>query len=161
MKPSSLADWRHHMPEFLRDRRDLHDLVDAAIAARKNAYAPYSGFQVGAALRSTDGRVFCGVNVESASFPVGICAERSAIVAAVTAGARAFDEVVVVTDAEAPAAPCGMCRQFLAEFGLDLGVTVVGREGPAWRQTIRQLLPHAFTPGSFEPRPSWMDHRPG
>ena len=80
---------------------------------------------------------------------------------AVTAGARAFDEVVVVTDAEAPAAPCGMCRQFLAEFGLDLGVTVVGREGPAWRQTIRQLLPHAFTPGSFEPRPSWMDHRPG
>ena len=97
MKPATLADWRHQMPEFLRDRRDLHDLVDAAIAARKNAYAPYSGFQVGAALRSTDGRVFCGVNVESASFPVGICAERSAIVAAVTAGARAFDEVVVVT----------------------------------------------------------------
>lgn len=159
MSQSPLLNWRANVPGFLRERTDLHDLVDAAIAARKHAYAPYSGFAVGAALRSTDGRVFCGVNVESASFPVGICAERSAIVAAVTAGARAFDEVVVVTDAALPAAPCGMCRQFLAEFGLDLGVTVVGGNGPAWRETIRQLLPHAFTPGSFEPRPSWLDNQ--
>lgn len=141
------------IPDFIRDQPDLGELVRMAIAVRQKAYAPYSGFLVGAALRSRSGRIFVGVNVENASFPVGICAERSALVAAVSQGEREFDEIAVVTDAKEPAAPCGLCRQMLAEFGLGLGVTVVGRQGPAWRVTLGELLPHAFTPGAFEPRP--------
>ena len=147
------------MPQFkdaalLRDRPDLAPLIEAAVAARSRAYAPYSGFPVGAALRTRDGRIYVGVNVENASFPVTICAERSALVAAVSLGDREFEEIVVVTDAAGPAAPCGLCRQMLAEFGLDLGVTAVGMEGPAWRLPLRDLLPVAFTAGSFEPRPT-------
>lgn len=142
------------LPAFLVQRPDLLPLIEAATAVRPNAYAPYSGFAVGAALRTRSGKVYVGVNVENASFPVGNCAERSALVAAVTQGDRDFDEIVVVTDAKEPAAPCGNCRQMLAEFGLDLGVTVCGRGGPAYRLRLGELLPHAFTPGAFEPRPS-------
>jgi cytidine deaminase len=144
----------------IAERVDLAPLVDAAVAARARAYAPYSGFTVGAALRCRSGAVYIGVNVENASFPVCICAERSALVAAVSNGETDFDEIAVATDAHEPAAPCGICRQMLAEFGLDLGVTVVGREGVAWRTTLAQLLPHAFTPGSFEPRPSHLHPKP-
>jgi len=141
------------LPPFLRERPDLVELIAAATEARTRAYAPYSGFLVGAALRTREGRIHVGVNVENASYPVGFCAERSAIAAAVSLGDRQFTEVAVVTDAVEPAAPCGICRQTLAEFGLHLGVTVVGRSGPAYRMVLRELLPHAFTPGAFEPRP--------
>ncbi len=141
-------------PAFLVQRKDLVPLVEAATAVRSHAYAPYSGFLVGAALRTRAGKIYVGVNVENASFPVGSCAERSALVAAVSQGERDFDEIVVVTDAKEPAAPCGNCRQMLAEFGLDLGVTVCGRDGPAYRMRLGELLPNAFTPGAFEPRPS-------
>lgn len=146
-------------PAFLLDRPDLVEMIALAVEARQRAYAPYSGFLVGAALRTKSGKIYLGVNVENASFPVSICAERSALVAAVSQGDREFDEVVVVTDAAEPAAPCGLCRQMLAEFGLDLGVTVVGRAGPAFRLPLRELLPHAFTPGAFEPRPSPLAER--
>jgi cytidine deaminase len=142
------------LPNFLIQRPDLMPLIEAAMDVRAKAYAPYSGFLVGAALRTRAGKVYVGVNVENASFPVCICAERAALVAAVSQGDREFDEIVVVTDAKEPAAPCGICRQMLAEFGLDLGVTVCGRQGPAFRMPLRELLPHAFTPGAFEPRPS-------
>ncbi|MFZ4578897.1 MAG: cytidine deaminase [Myxococcota bacterium] len=140
--------------QLLRERPDLAEVVKAAVDVRRHAYAPYSGFLVGAALRTKSGRIFTGVNVENASFPVTICAERSALVAAVTQGEREFDEVAVVTDAAEPAAPCGLCRQMLAEFGVDLWVTVIGRQGPAYRVRLSELLPHAFTPGAFEPRPA-------
>ncbi len=129
------------------------DLYRRAQAVRRHAYAPYSGFRVGAALRAADGRIFTGVNVENASFPVTICAERGALMAAIASGAESFDELVVVTDAETPAAPCGLCRQMLAEFGLDLVVTLCGRSGPAERVRLGELLPYAFTRASFEPRP--------
>ena len=118
-------------------------LIDAARAAQAHAHAPYSRYQVGAALEAHDGRVFAGANVESASFGVTICAERIALGAAVTQGVYEFRRIVVVTHSEPPAAPCGACRQALAEFGLDLEVESVGPHS-ARRWLLRELLPDAF-----------------
>jgi cytidine deaminase len=129
---------------------DRTALVAAARAALANAHAPYSRFHVGAAIETADGRVFAGCNVESASYGLTICAERMALGAAVAAGARALRRVVVTTDADPPAAPCGACRQLLAEFGLDLEVLAVGPTGER-RWTLRDLLPDAFTRESLEP----------
>jgi cytidine deaminase len=118
-------------------------LIDAARAAQRQAYAPYSNFLVGAALESEDGTIYTGCNVENASYGLTICAERAAICAAVTAGARKFRRAVVVSDIDPPAAPCGACRQVLAEFGRDLRIDGVGPGGTvSW--TIAQLLPAAF-----------------
>lgn len=142
------------------DDPGLRALYDAAVAVQDNAYAPYSGFRVGAALRAMDGRVFVGVNVENASFPVTICAERGALMSAVAAGVQHFDAVAVVTDALHPAAPCGICRQMLAEFGLDLQVLLAGRQGPEALVTLRDLLPRAFTRSSFELRSVVMPAQP-
>jgi cytidine deaminase len=118
-------------------------LIDAARAAQRRAYAPYSNFHVGAALESEDGTIYTGCNVENASYGLTICAERAAICAAVTAGARKFRRAVVVSDIDPPAAPCGACRQVLAEFARDLRIDGVGPGGTvSW--TIAQLLPAAF-----------------
>jgi cytidine deaminase len=118
-------------------------LVAAARAAQQAAYAPYSEFRVGAALESEDGRVFTGCNVENASYGLTICAERAAVCAAVGAGVRRFRRAVVVSDSEPPAAPCGACRQVLAEFGRDFRVDCIGsRSSASW--TIAELLPAAF-----------------
>ncbi len=119
-------------------------LVEAAREVQRNAYAPDSHFPVGAALESTDGRIFVGCNVENASFGLTMCAERVAVGAAVAAGARSYVRLVVVTDRDPPAPPCGACRQVLAEFGLDLRVDGVG---PASHQewSLGELLPRAFT----------------
>ena len=128
---------------------DRTALVAAARAAMANAYAPYSHFHVGAAIETADGRMFAGCNVESASYGLTICAERMALGAAVAAGARMLRRVVVTTDADPPAAPCGACRQLLAEFGLETEVVAVGPAGER-RWTLRELLPDAFTRGSLE-----------
>jgi cytidine deaminase len=124
-------------------------LVARAREAMRQAYAPYSEFRVGAAIEASDGRVFAGCNVESASYGLTICAERMALGAAVAAGARAFRRLAVTTEVEPPAAPCGACRQLLAEFGLDLEVVAVG---PATerRWTLAALLPDAFTKESLD-----------
>jgi cytidine deaminase len=119
-------------------------LVAAAQAAQRRAYAPYSNFHVGAALESQDGAVFVGCNVENASYGLTICAERAAICAAVSAGVRRFRRAVVVSDSDPPAAPCGACRQVLAEFGRDLRIDVVGPSRTmSW--TLAELLPAAFS----------------
>lgn len=118
-------------------------VVAAATAAQAQAYAPYSKFRVGAALEAEDGRVFTGCNVENASYGLTICAERMAVGAAVVAGARRFRRVVVVTDSDPPASPCGACRQVLGEFGLDLEVLSQGPRGSRrWR--LGELLPAHF-----------------
>ena len=120
-------------------------LTEAARDAQRHAYAPYSRFRVGAALETADGRVFAGCNVENASYGLTICAERAAVAAAVTAGVREFRRAVVVTDAEPPAAPCGACRQVLAEFGRAMVIDAVGPESTR-RWTMSELLPDAFAP---------------
>jgi cytidine deaminase len=125
------------------------ELVARARDVLRHAYAPYSEFRVGAALAAADGRVFVGTNVESASYGVTICAERMALGAAVAAGARRFTLLAVATEVDPPAAPCGACRQLLAEFGTDLEVIAAG---PATerRWTLAQLLPDAFTRKSLD-----------
>tara|TARA_R110002072_G_scaffold228234_6_gene385140 strand:+ start:18722 stop:19141 length:420 start_codon:yes stop_codon:yes gene_type:complete len=125
------------------EQRDL--LVHKARDVRKNAYAPASKFLVGAALLTVDGRVFVGCNVENASYGLTICAERSAICAAVAAGARDVVAVAVATDLEEPARPCGACRQVLAEFGVDMEVLLVGRGEDVATTTLAKLLPEPFT----------------
>jgi len=119
-------------------------LRNVAEDARRNAYAPYSHFHVGAALRSSTGNVYGGANVENASFGVGICAERSALVAAVTAGERNFAELVLVSDATEPAAPCGVCRQALSEFAPALRIVSHGMNGQTAEWSLADLLPHQF-----------------
>jgi cytidine deaminase len=120
-------------------------LIAAARKAQAQAYAPYSNFRVGAALEAVDGSVFLGCNVENASYGLTICAERAAICAAVSAGARRFRRAVVVSNTDPPAAPCGACRQVLAEFGLDLRIEGVGTQRTvSWQ--LSELLPAAFGP---------------
>jgi cytidine deaminase len=119
-------------------------LIDAARAVRLKAYAPYSRFFVGAAIEAEDGRIFTGCNVENASYGLTNCAERVALGTAVSAGAKAFKRIVVATDAEPPSAPCGACRQVLAEFG-DLAVDAVSPQGKrSWR--LAELIPSSFGP---------------
>ena len=128
---------------------EVSDLVSQARAAMRQAWAPYSKFKVGAAIEAEDGRVFVGCNVESASYGLTICAERMALGAAVVAGARKPRRVVVATEVDPPAAPCGACRQLLVEFGLDLEVVAVGPKTER-RWTLGQLLPDAFMRESLD-----------
>lgn len=119
-------------------------LISLANEARKRAYAPYSRYRVGAALRTKSGRVFTGVNVENAAYPATMCAERVAVFKAVSEGEREFEAIAVVTDNGGP--PCGGCRQVLAEFGLETRVLMANGEGEFVRETtVAELLPQAFT----------------
>ncbi len=120
------------------------ELLRLAREVRERAWAPYSGFRVGAALEASDGTVFVGCNVENASFGLTICAERAALVRAVADGRRSFTRVVIVTGSDEPVQPCGACRQFLSEFGLDLEVTSVCASGEQATTSLRRLLPDAF-----------------
>ena len=130
------------------DEAALEGLVEAARAVREQAYAPYSGFAVGAALLA-EGRVFTGVNVENASYPISVCAERNAIAAMVSAGGRRVDAVAVVTDGATPTPPCGGCRQCLWEFGPEAVVLAVTLKGERARWPLAELLPHAFGPSDL------------
>jgi cytidine deaminase len=135
--------------DFPGDERTRTVLRERAFAAMERAYAPYSNFRVGAALLATDGSVVEGCNVENAAFPAGICAERSAVAAAVARGNRGFDAIVVATEAEEPTPPCGMCRQVLEEFSPHMLVIAVTRGGREATWTLDAHLPQAFTPQSL------------
>lgn len=120
-------------------------LLEAAVAVRENAYAPYSHFKVGAAVRGASGRVYQGCNVENAAYPEGTCAEAGAIAAMVAAGETELTEVSVVADCPSPVPPCGGCRQKLAEFGRhDVKVTLATLDGATLETTVGDLLPGSF-----------------
>ena len=125
----------------------LDELLAAAAAARSRAYAPYSGFAVGAALLDDEGRIHAGCNVENAAYPQGQCAEASALGQMVLGGGRRLRAVLVLADAPEPVTPCGGCRQRLREFGApDTPVIVAGLQGVRQRFTLGELLPASFGP---------------
>lgn len=127
------------------DPEVFKNLIETAIQARQWAYAPYSKYKVGAALLTTSGKVYEGVNVESAAYPTSMCAERVAIYKAVSEGEREFTAIAVAT--ENGGTPCGGCRQMMAEFGLATRVIIVDATGRIHMDTtVDQLLPGAFTP---------------
>ena len=128
----------------------LDALFAAAKAAQARAYAPYSHFLVGAAIRAESGAIYCGCNVENAAYPEGACAEANAIGAMALAGERRIVEIVVVGEGEALCAPCGGCRQRIREFAdAATRVHVAGPEGVRASFTLEELLPHSFGPGNL------------
>ncbi len=128
----------------------MQDLFEAAKAARENAYAPYSNFKVGAALRTPAG-IFAGCNVENVAYPEGTCAEAGAIAAMCAAGVREVTEVLVIADSPVPITPCGGCRQKLVEFAKpDVAVILAGPEGEKTRMKVGDLLPGTFTTEHLE-----------
>jgi cytidine deaminase len=136
MKPSTQTD------------EQVFALVEAAIAASQMAYVPYSGYAVGAALQAQDGTVYTGCNVENAAYPVTICAERTALVKAVSEGQRAFTAIAVVT--RNGGSPCGICRQMLYEFAPDLRVIIANQAGDILQDVrLSDLLPYGFGPKSL------------
>ncbi|MGP3699302.1 cytidine deaminase [Rhodobacter sp. NSM] len=121
-------------------------LLEAAVAVRENAYAPYSRFKVGAALRTASGSVHVGCNVENVAYPEGTCAEAGAIAAMVAAGETAIAEILVIADSPEPVPPCGGCRQKIAEFAeQEVPVTLCTIDGKSFRTSVAALLPGVFT----------------
>lgn len=128
---------------------EWQSLIDAALSASQHAYSPYSGYPVGAALATTDGAVFTGCNVENASYPASICAERTALVKAISVGERHFSTIVIVT--RNGGSPCGICRQMLYEFAPQLRVVCANFDGQVTMdQSLRDLLLHGFGPNSLD-----------
>jgi cytidine deaminase len=128
----------------------VEDLFAAARAAQARAYAPYSGFRVGAAICTPEGQVFAGCNVENAAYPQGACAETGAIAAMIAGGGARIAEILVVGDGDLLCTPCGGCRQRIREFaGPQTPVHVAGPEGVRRRFTLGELLPYSFGPDNL------------
>jgi cytidine deaminase len=119
-------------------------LIESALAARTKAHAPYSQFQVGAALESTDGRVFTGCNVENATYGLTVCAERVAVFKAISEGARTFQRIAVAADTDVLTPPCGACRQILWEFCGDIELTLANLHGKSETLHLKDLFPRPF-----------------
>jgi len=121
-----------------------NELVRIAAEAKKHAYAPYSGFRVGAALMTGGGKVYTGVNIENASYGAAVCAERVAVWKAVSEGETAFKTLAVVSDSDGYTCPCGICRQVLNEFGADMRILCANKALEYRAYTLKTLLPEAF-----------------
>lgn len=125
---------------------EITNLVQLAIEASEKAYVPYSHFPIGAALRTKDGRVFTGCNIENASFGLSNCGERTAIFKAVSEGYKEFSEIAIYGETEKPISPCGACRQVMAEFfEPSATVTLIAKDGQTVEMTVGELLPYSFT----------------
>lgn len=134
----------------VRIRADVKTMIAMARRARDFAFAPFSRFKVGAAIRTRDGRIFTGCNVENASFSLTLCAERTAIFKAISEGTREFTQVVIVTDATTLTPPCGACRQVLWEFAPDAEVILANVRGRTKRMKMSSLLPSPFDSRDLE-----------
>jgi cytidine deaminase len=124
-------------------------LLEAARQVRANAYAPYSGFEVGAALLGKSGKIYTGCNVENASYGATICAERAALLGAIAAGEREFVALAIAGGGAKPVPPCGICRQFLSEFGTDLQLIMAGPGGAVVEARLGDYLPESFGPANL------------
>lgn len=125
---------------------DVGELIRAADVAREFAYVPYSGFRVGAALLCTDGTVYTGCNIENSAYGPTNCAERTAIFKAVSEGHRSFEAIAIISDSETFTAPCGVCRQVMAEFcSPEFQIYMCDKNGAYEETLLGELLPHAFS----------------
>ncbi|MDP2599366.1 MAG: cytidine deaminase [Deltaproteobacteria bacterium] len=122
----------------------MKDLIQKALDTRKNAYAPYSQFAVGAALEAENGTIYTGCNVENASYGLSICAERTALVKAISEGAKKFKRLAIVADTPEAVTPCGMCRQMLMEFSPEMELILANTKGKSETVVLSKLLPRAF-----------------
>lgn len=120
---------------------ELTELIDAARKARLLSYSPYSNFAVGAALQTSSGKIFAGTNIENISFGLTLCAERAALSVAISAGQRDFSVLVLLADSNEPVAPCGACRQVLAEFNPALRIVAVTLSGKRKEESLQDMLP--------------------
>lgn len=139
------------MSRLTRISQDLRPLFEAAKSARELSYSPYSRHQVGAAILTSDGKVFTGCNIENSSYGGTICAERVAIQKAVSEGHRKIAQVMVVTDSTPPWPPCGMCRQVIAEFADGTRLHTANLQGESESFEFEQIFPRAFTPSHLIP----------
>jgi len=129
----------------MADKNDVKKLLDAALAVKEKAYAPYSHFHVGAALLTSSGKLFAGCNVENTSYGLTICAERNAIFQMVAQGESAIDQILVIGDTDEFLPPCGACRQVIAEFSQkDTTVYLCNRNGDFKKTTVGELIPFTF-----------------
>lgn len=129
---------------------DVKQLIDQAVDARTRAYVPYSKFQVGAALVTKDKKVFKGCNIENASYGLTNCAERTAIFKAISEGDKGIEAIAVVADTDGPVAPCGACRQVMAEFCDEhTKIILTNLKGDVFETTIHELLPGSFSPSDL------------
>ena len=135
------------------DTKQGGQLRDAAFAAMENAYAPYSRFRVGAAVRASTGEIISGCNVENAVYGEALCAERVAVAAAVAQGLKSFEEIAIASESDEPSPPCGSCRQTMSEFAPDLIVTSYARNGKQATWRLGELLPEAFALNHLRGRP--------
>ncbi len=126
-------------------KMDENELIKIAINARQEAYAPYSGFRVGAVILCEDGKVFTGTNIENVVYGLSLCAERVAATKAVSEGCRRFEAIAIIADGPTPCPPCGACRQFLAEFGAETLIIMANMNGDIRKAKLKDLLPLAFT----------------
>ncbi|MFP4660714.1 MAG: cytidine deaminase [Halanaerobiales bacterium] len=126
------------------DKEEAKELIEIATEAREKSYSPYSKFPIGAALLTSEGKVFTGTNIENAAYGLTLCAERTAIFKAVSEGYRKFKAIAVVADTERPVPPCGSCRQVIQEFGDNIMVIMSNLNDAYQVYTIDQLLPAAF-----------------